>query len=412
MIRLLILTLLVLSSLVDARSPIGAQSSLTVATLATSGKQREAYISLVKNFQKAHPSIKVNLIVQHTLEHKAKLDIWEREGKISYDVVYWYAGKRLHRFSQIGLLEPITKMWDKAHLDQYFSSPVANLVSYQGEKYAVPFTYYQWGFYYVKSTFEKFGLAPPENWKEMLKICAFLKAKNIYCFIVGTEGSTWTIAAWFDYLNLRINGLNFHLKLLAGEIPFTEDRVHKLFSVWKEIIDKNYYKPGDTLDWTATLPYLYRGKVGMALLGNFIVPKLSESDIKDIGFFRFPTIDPKIPYYEDAPMNLFMIPKSSKNKAAAKKFLAFLAQPASQTQINHALRQIPPNREAILSEDYFVQAGASTLKGAKGYAQFFDRDTKKAFADRALPVLVEFLYSPNIESTLKKLEKIRLAVFK
>ena len=63
----------------------------------------------------------------------------------------------------------------------------------------------------------------------------------------------------------------------------------------------------------------------MMLTGNFVTTVISKKLLHDFAFVRFPKININLPYYEEAPTDIYFIPKSSKNKDAAKKFLAFLA---------------------------------------------------------------------------------------
>ena len=37
---------------------------------------------------------------------------------------------------------------------------------------------------------------------------------------MGTGSTPWVASGWFDYLNLRINGAEFHRDLLAGKHSF------------------------------------------------------------------------------------------------------------------------------------------------------------------------------------------------
>ena len=43
-----------------------------------------------------------------------------------------------------------------------------------------------------------------------------LKKNGITPITIGTK-FLWTAGGWFDYLNLRINGYQFHMDLTAGK---------------------------------------------------------------------------------------------------------------------------------------------------------------------------------------------------
>lgn len=386
-------------------------TTLKLETIISTGSHRLAYKKLVEQFQKLHPHLRVELNIRLIEQHKALMEQWEAEGKIDSDIVYWFAGTRMHRFTRPGLVERITDMWSAQQLDKEFSPAIKAMVSYQGDVYAIPYGYYQWGFYYRKSIFQKYALKPPQDWGQLMHICETLKANNIYCFTVGSK-NLWPLGGWFDYFNLRINGLEFHLKLLEGKVSFTDNRVRNIFITWKQLIDKGYFQPESSKrSWKQALPYIYRGKSAMMLTGNFVTTVISKKLLHDFAFVRFPRINRNLPYYEEAPTDIYFIPKSSKNKDAAKMFLAFLAKAESQDTLNRNLQQFSPNKYSQIKEGYFIQEGIKTLQSAEGFSQYLDRDTNKPMADAILKLLSQFIEKPEIERTLNLLEAKRQEIF-
>ena len=86
---------------------------------------------------------------------------------------------------------------------------------------------------------------------------------------LGSE-APWTLAAWFDYLNLRLNGIEFHQRLLRGEERFIDERVRRVFAYWKLLLEKKTFMsnmPG----WAGRMQCLscIDVKAGMVLMGNF-----------------------------------------------------------------------------------------------------------------------------------------------
>jgi multiple sugar transport system substrate-binding protein len=104
------------------------------------------------------------------------------------------------------------------------------------QELVMPLNYYHWSIYYKKSIFASLAITPPTNWQELLLAIARLRAHGIVPFNLSGQ-SNWSLAAWFDYLNLRLNGLDFHLALLAGKTHFTDPRVVNVFIHWKLLID-------------------------------------------------------------------------------------------------------------------------------------------------------------------------------
>ena len=215
--------------------------------------------------------------------------------------------------------------------------------TFDDNQYAVPWSYNQWGVYYRKDLFEKYGIAVPTTWDEFLKACATLKSNGITPITIGTK-HYWTAAGWFDYLNFRINGMDFHRELLAGNASYTDQRVKDVFVKWRELLDPGYFIENHTsYSFNEAIPALLQGKAAMYLAGNFITANIPAEDLANFDYFQFPTINPSLPKFEDAPTDIVAIPKGAKNKADAKKFMAFVARADVQSKLNNAIGSLPPN---------------------------------------------------------------------
>ena len=127
-------------------------------------------------------------------------------------------------------------------------------------------------------------------------------------------------------------------------------------------------------------------------------------------FMAFPKIK-DIPSYEEAPMDVFMIPKNTKNMIEAKAFIKFMSNVDVQSKHSKNLGYLSPHKDGIVGDDKFIQSGKEILKNAKGVSQYFDRDTLPAFEKKAMPILTEFLNSGNLKDVTHKLEKARKEVF-
>ena len=167
-----------------------------------------------------------------------------------------------------------------------------------------------------------------------------LKSAGITPITIGTK-YLWTAGGWFDYLNLRVNGYDYHMALTSGKAKYSDPEVNAVFDRWDELVKAGYFWENHaSLSWQEALAPMIQGEAAMYLMGNFAVAPLREGGLTDdqIGFFQFPEITAGIPVAEDAPIDTFHIPSGAKNKEDAKKFLAFLASPEVQTNVNSILR--------------------------------------------------------------------------
>jgi len=371
---------------------------------------KAAFTKIVDDFKAANPDIDVEFNIYDHESYKTSIRNWLTSE--APDIVFWYVGERMKTFVQKGLLDPISDVWTDNNLHENMAS-TRPAVTFNDKQYCVPYSYYQWGVYYRKDLFDQNGLSVPKNWAEFLNVCKTLKSKGIAPITIGTK-YLWTAAGWFDYMNLRVNGLDFHMDLMDGKVPYTDQRVKDAFNKWKEIIEPGYYIDNHTsYSWQEAQPFLYQGKAAMYLIGNFITPMFPAEVAGNMDFFQFPVINPDVPMYEDAPTDMIAIPSKAKNKKDARKFLKFVANAKAIRSINDALLQLPTHKQSGVTDDKYLNAGNAMLSSAAGTAQFYDRDTDPELAKVGMKGFQEFMAKPErMEKILKRIEKARKRIMK
>ncbi|TCS39967.1 ABC transporter substrate-binding protein [Reinekea marinisedimentorum] len=369
---------------------------------------KQAWTDIVDAFQAENPDITVKFNEYDHEGYKSAIRNWLVTSPP--DVVFWFAGNRMKYFVDRGLFEDVSDVWESEGLSDSMSSTKASL-TVDGKQYGLPFTYYQWGMYYNKDLFDMYGLEEPTTWEEFLKVCETLKANGKAPIAIGTK-FLWTAGGWFDYMNLRTNGLDYHIDLMDGKIPYTDDGVRKTFANWRTLVDNDYFlKNHASYSWQEAQAPLINGDAAMYLIGNFITPFFPEGS--NFGFFQFPVIDPSVGIYEDAPTDTIHIPARAKNKEDARKFMAFIAKPENIAKINTVINQLPPNKYAETADNAFLVEGGAMLSAADGTAQFYDRDTDPAMASEGMKGFQEFMVNPDrLDKILENLERVRQRVFR
>lgn len=138
----------------------------------------------------------------------------------------WTANERLFSFADLGLIEDISDLWESEGLnDTMAGTRIA--VTRDSKQYALPVSGVAWGMYHRKDVLADAGLEYPETFEDLLAACRTLRENDVVPITVGTQ-QLWPAAAFFDMLNMRINGIEFHLDLLAGEESFDDDRVKEV----------------------------------------------------------------------------------------------------------------------------------------------------------------------------------------
>ncbi len=305
---------------------------------------RETMEKMIADFGELHPDLNIETTVIDREAYKTQIRNFLTAN--APDVATWYAANRMGPYVDAGLFEDVSDLWEEPAIADNLES-TKGAMTIDGKQWGVPYTYYQWGVYYRKDIYDDLGLAEPETFEEMKANCQALLDSGVKCFTIGTK-FLWTAGGWFDYLNLRTNGFDFHMALANGEVPWTDDRVRATFANWKELIDMGaFIDDHQTYSWQEALPFMVKGDAAAYLMGNFAVAPMREAGLTDdqLDFYQFPAINPDVEMAEDAPTDTFHIPANAQNKEAAREFLRYVVSPEVQTWINNGenLGQLPVN---------------------------------------------------------------------
>ncbi|WP_416882167.1 ABC transporter substrate-binding protein [Marivita sp.] len=372
--------------------------------------------AMIGRFQDMHPDLNIETTVIDREAYKTQIRNFLTAD--APDVATWYAANRMRPYVEAGLFEDVSDLWAEPAIAANLAS-TKGAMTIDGKQWGVPYTYYQWGIYYRKDLYDQFGLSEPTNWDEMKSNCQKLLDNGVKCYTIGTK-FLWTAGGWFDYLNLRTHGYDFHMEMAAGDVAWTDDRVRQTFANWRELIDMGAYVDNhQNYSWQEALPFMVNGDAAAYLMGNFAVAPLREAGLTDdqLDFYQFPAITEGVAMAEDAPTDTFHIPANANNKEAAREFLRFVVSAEEQTVINNGqnLGQLPVNASASIDDDKFLEQGFAMLSSNSpgGVAQFFDRDYPAEMAAEAMQGFQEFMVFPdNLDDILARLEQVRQRVYK
>ena len=390
-----------------------AQAGEISVNLAFKGaNQRAFWESTIAAFQQANPDVKVKPAFIEEEAYKVQLPGWLTSE--APDIIKWHAGERIRYYAERGLLEDLSADWQKNGWNKSYAA-LAEGSSLNGKKYSLPTDYFSWGVFYRKDLFAKAGVkGEPATWEELLDACKKLKAAGIAPITVGGRDS-WTLAVWFDYLNLRINGHAFHMQLMNGEVAYTDARVKKVYQAWQTLIDNKYFIEAPlSYSLDSAQPLMTQGKAAMMLMGTFISAGLPPAARAQTGYFRFPVVDPKVALAEDGSTESLNIPARAKNKADARRFLAFVGSAEVNARLAQTFGSLPANNQAAIPDDPYAKAGLAILTSSPGgIAQFYDRDMNKEMADEGMKGMQRFMSDPaKIDDILARMEAARKRIYR
>ncbi len=403
------LALIVACAVATAAFAAGS-NELVINSYMSDQAPKDTFQKVVDEFQKKNPDIKVTVNTTAHEQFKTLLPSW-LTSKQAPDVVTWFAGYRMQAFAEKGLLEPIDEVFPGGSFEAEFPGAFKGPASFGGKVYFMPQSWYWWAVYYNKSVFASLGLTPPKTADEFMAVAEKLKNAGIAPIAIGAK-DTWTAGGWFDYMNSAVNGGDMHVKLTKGEVPYTDATVKKSFGYIAELARRGYFMPNaSSYSWQEAANVMFQGKAGMYLMGQFI-KDVAPAEVKDqIDFFKFPVFEGRTEYSVDTPTDGFMIPKNAKNKAAAKKFMAYLATAEAQEMFCKPLGRLAANKKVpVPNAD--AQRGLDMVLGAKSAMQFYDRDAPEEMAAKGMNAIVDIIVDPSkLDSVLSALDKERVRIY-
>ncbi|MFI6232862.1 ABC transporter substrate-binding protein [Micromonospora sp. NPDC050784] len=328
------------------------------------------------------------------------------------DVFTWFAGYRMRFFAQKGLASDISDVWGK--LSGYSDAFKKASTGDDGKQYFVPASYYPWAMFYRKSVWQQHGYQVPTTLDQLTALGAQMKRDGLTP-IAFADKDGWPAMGTFDILNLRINGYQFHVDLMAGKEAWTSDKVKKVFDTWAGLLP--LHQP-DSLGrtWQEAAQSLQQKKSGMYMLGLFVGQQFSNEEQNDLDFFTFPEIDPAIGAKAlDAPIDGYMMARKPKNEDNARKLLEYFGgKEAGDITVKNDPATLVANTSADVSGYTALQKKAAELVGsATEIAQFLDRDTRPDFASTVMiPAIQQFIKNPkDIDGLTSSIENQKKSIF-
>jgi multiple sugar transport system substrate-binding protein len=402
-----------------AETTVAKAADTTAAAAAAGGDAGE--VTFGSNFSNDTPKAAIAAAIAatkvttkiNTVDHNGYQDNFNTYIQQPDDVVSWFAGYRMKAFAAKGVVGDVSDVW--GGLTPNFGDAIKKAsTADDGKQYFVPLYFYPWAVHYRKSLFTEKGYTAPKDWTELLALCEKMKKDGITPFSAANDGG-WPQMGMFDMINLRTNGYDFHVSLMAGKESWTDPKVMKVFENWKTILP--FYQPdANSRKWEDGAQALGKKETGMYLIGTFVGGQFGGKEhpetqeiFDDLDFFAFPAIDAA--HGQDAveaPIDGFMMAKAPKNEKGAKALLAGLG---SVEAINAYLAADPSVVGAHVKSDTskynsLQKKSVELMAASKQVAQFMDRDTDPDFASKVVgPAIKDFLSGKDIAGILKTVEE-------
>jgi len=373
----------------------GKGGSMTFGSNGSDPVPKKAYAGFIDAFKKKdNAKVDINTSDHNSFQNKITNYL---QGSPD-DAFTWFAGYRMRYFAAKDLVGDISDVWKT--IGSNFSPAIKKAsTGDDGKQYFVPLYNYPWGFFYLKSFWKQNGWEVPKTWDELIALAKKMKTKGIIP-VQFADKDGWPADGTFDYLNMRLNGYQFHLDLCAHKESWNQQKVKDIFDTWNEL--RPHYDPAALgLTWQQGAQKLGKKQSGMYLLGSFVTQQFTDkATLDDVGFFQFPSIKVEGQDAIEAPIDGLMLSKKGEQNATAKDLMAYAGTGTGE----YAYWKNDPNN-IMTAKDAptthytpFIKELQGVIANAKNISQFFDRDALPAMANNVInPALQNFVKSGTVD---------------
>jgi len=319
--------------------------------------EKIAYENMIKEFESSNPDITVNavLVPQAYVERKLTLSI---AGEIPPDVVRFYAHLGGGMMSK-SALEDLSALAEKDRFDFsdfYEAGLMQN--SFKGKLYGVPWVLSPNALYYNKKLFKEAGLnpnRPPKTWEELEDYALKLTKKD-------KKGKILQLG--YSAFLYNPNDFALYLWQSGGELinpetqkaEFNSSAGIKALDFMYNFIKK---EAGDTQN-LQNFTSVFKGNINDPF-GNGAIAMMVDNPYKSTIFKQnFPNLEygiavvpfNKMPASEIVG-NSLVIPKGSKHREAAWKFIKFATSKEQMIKVCSAGGRIPARRSAAKDKVFY-----------------------------------------------------------
>ncbi|GAA6186221.1 ABC transporter substrate-binding protein [Aliiglaciecola sp. NS0011-25] len=393
---------------IGSPTSIAQQNNNTELTMALDATPvtRATFNSIINSFERKTGK-KVKVIKYNTNTDFNTFMAELENTKDTPDLIYDHGSLRFKSRIEKHLVEDVSKLWLDNGLTELFTPEIAKRVKVGEAYYGIPYSIHTWGFFYKQELIDKVGPIP-EDWDAFVSYCLKLKELG-YSVFTTSDKQPYVAAAWFEYIILRMYGLELFEQILNGEVSFQDERIQNAFIKWKQLIDLDLYDSElSALRWEQQQIYFLRNKIALFFIMTPSIKRIIDQKVRqNIHFAAFPKINAALPRYESVPSNILFISSRSKNKALAKEFLLYLAQADTQSLISEYSGASPANIHSKVGSEPVTQKSHQIISSAAGFSPFFDRGAHPDFEKVAVTLFSDFIHDPDVKKLTSGLESAR-----
>ncbi|MGP3968074.1 ABC transporter substrate-binding protein [Streptomyces sp. 6N223] len=335
-------------------------------------EESAVYDQWAADFEEAHPWVTVEPSVVQPTDYEPRLSTAIVAGEAP-DVFLTWRGM-LTRHAADGLLADLTEAATPVAGD--FLPPLLDTFRFEDRLYGIPTQSGVVGFWYNRRLFDEAGVAPPATWAEFLDAVQTLRGAGTTP--VSLSGADpWTCSSYWTYLALRAAGPDaLESALNAGD--FSAPEFVRAGELLQELAGRDAFAPGfESATWAEQQAQVGTGAAAMELTGQWapaIYETFAGSNMDEIGFFPFPTVDGEAGAATEALGDCSGFAAGSDAPPEAADFVLFLAGRAQQAALLDLGNTLPVLRDSVDQvPEGPLREPAETVSEATGFLLSWDQ---------------------------------------
>jgi raffinose/stachyose/melibiose transport system substrate-binding protein len=342
-----------LSACGNSSSSSNGNVTVTVWENSTTGDGKQYWLDAAAAYHKAHPKVTVKVTAIQNEDMDGKLQTALQDPSSAPDIFLARGGQKLADVVDAGQAMDLTNKLSPEVKKNMKAGLKANTV--HGKIYGVPQSVLPGGLWYSKDLFQKAGITKtPQTWDEFKEVIAKLKAANITPIALGAKDA-WPAAHWWYWFALRECSSSTFNKAMDSK-NFSDKCWIKAGEDVQELIDLKPFNEG-YLTTTAqqgassSAGLIANHMAAMELMGGWepgVIRDLTpdKKDMKDLGYFAFPTIKGQKGSKTAVMAGVDGMTVGSWAPKEAVDFLNFISTKSWQEKYAKAFSTIPANTAA------------------------------------------------------------------
>jgi glucose/mannose transport system substrate-binding protein len=338
--------------------PVATEDSLEIFSWWSASGEEEALDALLGVFHDTEPAIGVINAADKNSRNardtlKARLNAGDPPD--SFQAI---SGVDLMHWVDLGKMEPITDLADQHGWSNAFITPVTELLSRDGQLYAVPINIERDNnLYYNVELLNRYGVAPPRSLAEFYTACETLQAQSVTPLAIPAQDWVLALVA-FETLMPALNGGEFYLDFMRGKVDPKGPELRAFFEELAKVLRCSNVTDPDNDTWESAAEQLYRGDAGMLVMGDWAKGYLERERKKDMNGPQRPGWKPGVDFdvvpglgsdgYYTFNSAVFGLPVGAQHPQAAKAFLATVGSQVAQEAFNPVKGSVPARSDVDL----------------------------------------------------------------